>query len=123
MEELHYSPSGVLYTRGPAQYKIPAVCDVPLQFNVYLLSGSENPHAIYSSKGIGEPTLFLGSSVFFAIKDAVMAARKDVGLTGPFTLDSPATPEQVCLACNTHFTQMIPDTGNGPPQSWALQLP
>lgn len=50
MEELHFSPSGVLYTRGPAQYKIPAVCDVPLQFNVYLLSGSQNPHAIYSSK-------------------------------------------------------------------------
>ncbi|MCI4393424.1 hypothetical protein PGIGA_G00157290 [Pangasianodon gigas] len=123
MEELHFSPSGVLYTRGPAQYKIPAVCDVPLQFNVYLLSGSENPHAIYSSKGIGEPTLFLGSSVFFAIKDAVMAARKDAGLTGPFTLNSPATPERVCLACNTHFTQMIPDTGRDASQPWALQLP
>ncbi|KAF4093447.1 hypothetical protein AMELA_G00002150 [Ameiurus melas] len=123
MEELHFSPSGVLYTRGPAQYKIPAVCDVPLQFNVYLLSGSQNPHAIYSSKGIGEPTLFLGSSVFFAIKDAVMAARKDAGLTGPFTLNSPATPERVCLACNTHFTQMIPDTGKGATQPWSLQLP
>ncbi|XP_060767101.1 aldehyde oxidase 1-like [Neoarius graeffei] len=121
MEELHFSPSGVLYTRGPAQYKIPAVCDVPLQFNVYLLPGSQNPHAIYSSKGIGEPTLFLGSSVFFAIKDAVMAARKDVGLTGPFTLNSPATPEQVCLACNTQFTQMVPDSGASQP--WALQLP
>ncbi|KAF5880057.1 aldehyde oxidase 1-like, partial [Clarias magur] len=106
MEELHFSPSGVLYTRGPAQYKIPAVCDVPLQFNVYLLSGSENLHAIYSSKGIGEPAVFLGSSVFFAIKDAAAAARRDAGLTGPFTLNSPATPERVCLACNTHFTQM-----------------
>jgi xanthine dehydrogenase molybdopterin-binding subunit B len=50
MEELKFSPSGVLYTRGPSQYKIPAVCDIPLQFNVYLLSGSDNPHAIYSSK-------------------------------------------------------------------------
>lgn len=50
MEELKYSPSGVLYTRGPSQYKIPAVCDVPLRFNVYLLPDSENPYAIYSSK-------------------------------------------------------------------------
>ncbi|KAI5627549.1 aldehyde oxidase [Silurus asotus] len=107
MEELHFSPSGVLYTRGPAQYKIPAVCDVPLQFNVYLLAGSQNPHAIYSSKGIGEPMLFLGSAVFFALKDAIMAARKDAGFTGLFTLSSPATPERVCLACNTHFTQMV----------------
>lgn len=50
LEELKFSPSGLLYTRGPSQYKIPAVCDVPLCFNVYLLSDSHNPHAIYSSK-------------------------------------------------------------------------
>lgn len=50
MEELKFSPSGLLYTRGPSQYKIPAVCDVPLQFNVYLLPDTYNPHAIYSSK-------------------------------------------------------------------------
>ena len=26
IEELNYSPQGVLYTRGPNQYKIPAIC-------------------------------------------------------------------------------------------------
>uniref|UniRef100_A0A672MZ23 Aldehyde oxidase 1 n=1 Tax=Sinocyclocheilus grahami TaxID=75366 RepID=A0A672MZ23_SINGR len=107
MEELKFSPSGVLYTRGPGQYKIPSFCDVPLKFNIYLLAGSSNPHAIYSSKGIGEPTVFLGSCVFFAIKDAVTAARKDADLTGPFQLNSPATPERACLACATHFTKMV----------------
>lgn len=145
LEELKFSPSGLLYTRGPSQYKIPAVCDVPLRFNVYLLPDSHNPHAIYSSKvrpwsevliqehqhvlsrvgsyrihfnpptplgspvlqGIGEPTVFLGSSVFFAIKDAVAAARSESGLVGPFTLDSPAIPERVCLACVSPFTQMV----------------
>uniref|UniRef100_A0A3B4UT37 xanthine dehydrogenase n=1 Tax=Seriola dumerili TaxID=41447 RepID=A0A3B4UT37_SERDU len=107
LEELQFSPSGLLYTRGPSQYKIPAVCDVPLQFNVYLLSDSQNPHAIYSSKGIGEPVLFLGSSVFFAIKDAVAAARSESGLVGPFSLDSPATPERACLACASLFTQKV----------------
>lgn len=50
MEELKYSPEGVLYTRGPDQYKIPAVCDIPEQFSVSLLSSSQNPHAIYASK-------------------------------------------------------------------------
>uniref|UniRef100_A0AAR2LBM3 FAD-binding PCMH-type domain-containing protein n=1 Tax=Pygocentrus nattereri TaxID=42514 RepID=A0AAR2LBM3_PYGNA len=123
MEELKFSPSGVLYTRGPGQYKIPAVCDVPLQFNVYLLSGSHNPHAIYSSKGIGEPTLFLGSSVFFALKEAVAAARSDAGLSGPFTLHSPATPERACVACSTCFTQMIPQAETETTQPWALELP
>ncbi|XP_077082323.1 aldehyde oxidase 6 isoform X2 [Siphateles boraxobius] len=126
MEELKFSPSGVLYTRGPGQYKIPAFCDVPLKFNVYLLAGSTNPHAIYSSKGIGEPTLFLGSSVFFAIKDAVTAARNDAGLTGPFQLNSPATPERACLACATHFTKMVaqsePGLTSGPARPWALDI-
>ncbi|XP_059183974.1 aldehyde oxidase 6 isoform X2 [Centropristis striata] len=113
MEELKFSPTGVLYTRGPSQYKIPAVCDVPLRFNVYLLSDSYNPHAIYSSKGIGEPVLFLGSSVFFAIKDAVAAARSDSALVGPFSLDSPATPERACLACASPLTQKIPASKPG----------
>nr|XP_043868146.1 aldehyde oxidase 1-like [Solea senegalensis] len=108
MEELKFSPSGLLYTRGPSQYKIPAVCDLPLQFNIYLLPDSDNPHAIYSSKGIGEPVLFLGSSVFFAIKDAAAAARLQSGLVGPFSLDSPSTPERACLACASVFTQKIP---------------
>ncbi|XP_016295765.1 aldehyde oxidase 1-like [Sinocyclocheilus anshuiensis] len=124
MEELKFSPSGVLYTRGPGQYKIPSFCDVPLKFNVYLLAGSSNPHAIYSSKGIGEPTVFLGSCVFFAIKDAVTAARKDADLTGPFQLNSPATPERACLACATHFTKMVAQSGStsGPAQPWALNI-
>lgn len=50
MEELKFSPSGFLHAWGPTQYKIPAVCDVPLRFNVHLLADADNPHAIYSSK-------------------------------------------------------------------------
>ncbi|XP_034408414.1 aldehyde oxidase 6 isoform X3 [Cyclopterus lumpus] len=122
LEELKFSPSGLLYTRGPSQYKIPAVCDVPLAFNVYLLPDSHNPHAIYSSKGIGEPVLFLGSSVFFAIKDAAAAARSECGSVGPFPLDSPATPERACLACASPFTQKIPAGKPGSFQPWALNI-
>ncbi|XP_039648487.1 aldehyde oxidase 6 [Perca fluviatilis] len=122
LEELKFSPAGLLYTRGPSQYKIPAVCDVPLRFNVYLLPDSHNPHAIYSSKGIGEPALFLGSSVFFAIKDAVAAARSESGLVGPFPLDSPATPERACLACASPFTQKIPASTPGSFKPWALNM-
>ena len=32
---------------------------------------------ILSSKAVGEPPLFLGASVFFAIKEAIYAARKE----------------------------------------------
>ncbi|KAJ8393803.1 hypothetical protein AAFF_G00057180 [Aldrovandia affinis] len=122
LEELKFSPSGVLYTRGPAQYKIPAVCDMPLTFNVSLLAGSANPHAIYSSKGIGEPAVFLGSSVFFAIKDAVAGARAEAGLLQPFALDSPATPERTFTACATPFAQMVPETEAGSCQPWAINV-
>ncbi|KAJ0009401.1 hypothetical protein NQD34_001103 [Periophthalmus magnuspinnatus] len=104
------------------QYKIPAVCDMPLSFNVYLLPNSENPNAIYSSKGIGEPGVFLGSAAFFAIKDAVSAARSDSGLSGPFSLDSPATPERACLATASKFTQKIPASKPGSFKPWALDI-
>ncbi|XP_028989633.1 aldehyde oxidase 6 isoform X2 [Betta splendens] len=122
LEELKFSPSGLLYTRGPSQYKTPAICDVPLQFNVYLLPDTDNPNAIYSSKGIGEPVLFLGSSVFFAIKDAVAAARSDSGLMGPFPLHSPATPERASLACASPFTQKVPVSNPGSFTPWALNI-
>ena len=42
-------------------------------------AGSANPRAVYSSKAVGEPPLLLANSVFFAIKDAVKAARASAG--------------------------------------------
>ena len=42
IEELNYSPQGVLYTRGPNQYKIPAICDIPMELHISFLPPSEN---------------------------------------------------------------------------------
>uniref|UniRef100_A0A8C4VBM8 Aldehyde oxidase 1 n=1 Tax=Falco tinnunculus TaxID=100819 RepID=A0A8C4VBM8_FALTI len=106
MEELKYSPEGVLYTKGPDQYKIPAVCDIPEQFNVSLLSSSPNPYAIYASKGLGEAGFFLGCSVFFALRDAVTSVRSERGLTKTFVLNSPLTAEQLRASCADAFTEM-----------------
>ncbi len=75
MEQLVHSPSGDLLTRGPGAYKIPGFGDVPAEFNVSLLRGASNPRAVFSSKAVGEPPLFLASSVFFAAKEAIRAAR------------------------------------------------
>ncbi|XP_078536307.1 aldehyde oxidase-like isoform X2 [Lissotriton helveticus] len=122
MEELRFSPGGVLYTRGPGQYKIPSVCDIPEQFKVFLLTSSPNPRALYSSKGIGEPALFLGSSVYFALKDAVVAARKERGLSPALTLNSPLTPERVRMACGDHLTAMIPKDDPGSFIPWAIDV-
>ncbi|KAM9305621.1 aldehyde oxidase-like [Gastrophryne carolinensis] len=122
IEELKFSPQGVLYTRGPAQYKIPAICDVPEQFYVSLLADAPNPHAIYSSKGVGEPALFLGCSVYFAIKDALIYARKERGMSELFTLNSPATPEKIRMACGDKFTNLIPRDEPGSYVPWAMDI-
>ena len=58
-------------------------------------------------QAIGEPPLFLASSVYFAVKEAVSSARADAGHDGKFRLDSPATPERVRMACEDQFTDMV----------------
>ncbi|TYH53959.1 hypothetical protein ES332_D09G135900v1 [Gossypium tomentosum] len=97
-------PPGCLYTCGPGSYKIPSLNDVPFKFNVSLLKGNPNVKAIHSSKAVGEPPFFMASSVFFAIKDAILAARAETGHTGWFPLDNPATPERIRMACLDEFT-------------------
>ncbi len=53
LEEPLFSPAtGQVITRGPSNYKIPTVDDIPRIFNVSLLRGCPNPHAVYSSKVI-----------------------------------------------------------------------
>jgi hypothetical protein len=75
MEQLIHSPEGNLLTRGPGAYKIPGFGDIPSEFNVSLLRGSSNPRAVFSSKAVGEPPLFLAASVYYAAKEAVRASR------------------------------------------------
>lgn len=50
LEELHYSPRGVLLTRGPGSYKIPAFGDIPTHLTVSLLRDAPNDKAIFASK-------------------------------------------------------------------------
>ncbi|KAG8432677.1 hypothetical protein GDO86_017066 [Hymenochirus boettgeri] len=121
-EELQYSPQGALYSMGPDSYVIPAVCDVPREFNVSVLANSKNPYTIYSSKGLGETALFLGCSVFFAIKDAIDFARAERGLPKDFTLDSPAGPERIRMACTDHLTNMTVKDELGTNIQWSLDV-
>ncbi|XP_060788891.1 xanthine dehydrogenase/oxidase [Neoarius graeffei] len=122
LEELRYSPQGYLYTRGPGMYKIPAFRDIPTEFKVSLLRDAPNEKAIFSSKAVGEPPLFLAASVFYAIKDAVTAARAESGLTGPFRLDSPATPERIRNACEDRFTKLCPPSELGTYTPWDVKV-
>ncbi|XP_073484392.1 xanthine dehydrogenase/oxidase isoform X1 [Aquarana catesbeiana] len=122
MEELKYSPEGNLYTRGPGMYKIPAFGDIPAEFNVSLLRDCPNSKAIYSSKAVGEPPLFLSASIFYAIKDAITSARTESGITGSFRLDSPATPERIRNACVDQFTKLCPAPEPGTFKPWSVRV-
>ncbi|XP_035266263.1 aldehyde oxidase 5 [Anguilla anguilla] len=122
IEELQFSPEGVLLTRGPSQYKIPMMSDVPPELNVHLLANTQKPDTIYSAKGVGEPPLSFGITVFFAIKEAIAAARRDSGLSGAFTLNSPATAERIRMACVDQFTQMVPSPEPGTFKQWTIDV-
>ncbi|MBR0564560.1 xanthine dehydrogenase molybdopterin binding subunit [Azoarcus sp. L1K30] len=93
MEELHWDAAGRLRTHAPSTYKIPAVSDVPLVFNVRLWARAINAEdAIFRSKAVGEPPFMLALSVWHAIKDAVAAAA-DYRVTP--LLNAPATAEEI----------------------------
>lgn len=98
-------PKGKTFTTGPGTYKIPAFNDVPEEFNVSLMGNVDNPFAVHSSKAIGEPPFFLGASVFFAIKDAIKAARLESNLKGYFELRMPATTERIRIACGDEIVK------------------
>jgi xanthine dehydrogenase/oxidase len=93
-------PRGKTFTSGPGTYKIPAFNDVPGTLNVTLMENVNNPFAVHSSKAIGEPPFFLGCSVFYAIKDAVKAARSDAYPDdNNFEFFMPATSERIRMSC------------------------
>jgi len=54
----------------PGTYKIPTANDIPLDLRVTLLRDAKcmRTPQVHSSKAVGEPPLFLGASVFFALK-------------------------------------------------------
>lgn len=122
LEELRYSQEGVLLTRGPGAYKIPGFQDIPKEFNVSLLRGAPNPRAVFSSKAIGEPPLFLGASVFFSIREAIKAVRMEAGLSPTFRLDSPATAERIRMACPDFITEKIKPAKPGSFKPWSVTV-
>ncbi len=63
---------------------------------------------------MGEPPLFMGSSVFFAIRDALKAARAQYGVSEVLSLQSPATPERIRVSCADEIlkrSMVVPEEG------------
>ena len=59
-------------------------------------------------QGIGEPAVLLGcSGVLSAIRDAVLAYRKDRGQTSWFQLGAPATADKIRMAAEDDVTRLL----------------
>ena len=70
-----------------------------------LLEDAENPIAVHSSKAVGEPPFFLGTSVFYAIKDAVANFRAEgTGRDEYFEFRMPATSERIRMMVNDEIS-------------------
>ena len=103
-EQMMYTSDGALYSDGTWDYKPPGTKSVPISFNVRLhqttryhpVTGLPLDYAsVNGSKGLGEPPLVLAATVFFAVKHAIAAARRDRGDTSWPELTVPATPGRV----------------------------
>jgi xanthine dehydrogenase/oxidase len=82
------------------------VQEVPSVFNVTLLAKTPNKAGVMGSKAVGEPPYVLANSVYFATKHAIMAARKDAGVTGFVSLDGNLTVDvrqRACLVAPDRF--------------------
>ena len=95
-ECLVYDDAGRLLSHSPTTYKIPAITDVPIDFNCEFFPNDDNLHCIRRSKAVGEPPLLLGVAVWAAVKQALTQVEGDADPN----LRLPATGEEIlrCLS-------------------------
>ena len=107
-EEVVYDHAGKLVTDNIWSYKPPCSKTIPVDFRVRLRKVDETraareklaeKEAVKSAKTTGEPSLTLGLSAYFAIKRAIIAARRDNGHDDWPTLDLPATCQRIQALC------------------------
>ncbi|KAF9163837.1 hypothetical protein DFQ27_002984 [Actinomortierella ambigua] len=123
-EESLYFSNGRLFTQGPGSYKIPGFQCIPQEFNISFFEDvtHDSVKTIYKSKGVGEPPLFLGSSVMFAIRDALRYARIENGHPGTFHMSLPATPEKIRMLVGDSIAESSRLTGKEGERPWVLTI-
>jgi xanthine dehydrogenase/oxidase len=107
-EKIKYDPvTGQKLSVGTWNYKPPLNRDIPVDFRVSLLKNAAHPFGVLRSKATGEPPICMSVSVFFAIRNAVEAARKEAGDSDWFPMDGPATVDKLFKLFKTkadHFS-------------------
>jgi xanthine dehydrogenase large subunit len=90
LEDLRFSPEGRLLSDSLSTYKLPDIHFMPAM-DLEFLAGAPNPLAVANSKGVGEPPFMYGIAGYFAVLDALRAARPE----RPPVFDLPLSPEKI----------------------------
>merc|ERR1712224_40741 len=107
-EEFKWTSDGKLINLGTWDYKVPTAYDIPVVFNVSLLKNAKNPNGVLGSKAVAEPAMHLIGSPYLAVKNAIYAARVEMGQGEIwFPLDAPITPEVVREKINVRNSKMV----------------
>ncbi|MCE5257024.1 MAG: molybdopterin-dependent oxidoreductase, partial [Spirochaetaceae bacterium] len=91
LEDLQFGKDGRPLSDTLSTYKVPNADFLPESTQIEFLPGVENPAAPFNSKAIGEPPLQYGIAGYFAVLNALRAARPG----GPAYYSAPLTPEKL----------------------------
>lgn len=103
LEDLRYDDAGKLLSDTLSTYKLPDAHFLDFPVDLEFLADAPNPKAVLKSKAIGEPPFMYGIAGYFAVLDALKAARGD-RLRAPGFHDLPLTPEKAL----DYLTGVIP---------------
>jgi xanthine dehydrogenase molybdopterin-binding subunit B len=100
VEKIEHDSAGRLLSNGTWDYRLPTALDVPHNMEVHFLNTSNDARGnVLGSKASGEPAMLMSTCPFFAVKQAIYAARQEAGDSSWFQLDAPADPPTIAEAC------------------------
>ncbi|XP_053686622.1 xanthine dehydrogenase/oxidase-like [Sabethes cyaneus] len=107
-EALVFDPKdGALLTDRTWTYKPPGAKDIPVDFRIRFLKNSSNQTVVLRSKATGEPAMNMTISIIFALRHALLSARKDAGLPKEWIpLGAASTPDQIFLLAGNSVEQL-----------------
>ncbi len=90
LEDLRFGADGSPLTDTLSTYKLPDARFLDAELDIETLPDADNPRAVFNSKAIGEPPLVYGIAGYFALLDALEAARPSADAS----YDLPLTAEK-----------------------------